>query len=256
MENREILLNTFAIRSFREIADQDYIAARLSFRAQLIPQFLWQSLQALEKYLKCILVLNRIKAPKSHELAELLKDLDKSGKFKIRLSDEAKRFIEYLDTYGRFRYYETPYYTVGRELYSLDRTVWEIRRYAKVLDYDLRNAFADGIRMFNLELEAIERAESQPPQEFGIIGGLLEQIIDRPKHPSRSALIWNNAYYGRSKRKSVTYPRMMASGNSPLSLYPHILDDVLEYVWLPKDVKMAYRKLIEEKDKEKLAQTE
>jgi hypothetical protein len=42
MEDREILLNTFAIRSFRKIADQDYIAARLSFHAYLIPQFLWQ----------------------------------------------------------------------------------------------------------------------------------------------------------------------------------------------------------------------
>jgi len=251
MEDRNILLNTFAIRSFREIADQDYIAARLSFRAQLIPQFLWQSLQALEKYLKCILVLNRIKAPKSHELAELIKDLDKSGKFQLRLSDEAKSFIAYLDTYGRFRYYETPYYTMGRELYSLDRTVWEIRRYARVLDYELRNAFADGIQMFNLELEAIERSESRPPQEFRIIGGLLEQIIEKPKHPSRSALIWNNIYYGKSKRKSVTYSRMMASGNSPLSLNPYILDDVLEYVWLPKDVKQAYWKLIEDKEKER-----
>src|SRR5688572_4958760 len=60
---RSALLNNFAVRSFRDVADGDYIAARLSFRSQLIPQFLWQSLQAIEKYLKCILVLNRIKAP-------------------------------------------------------------------------------------------------------------------------------------------------------------------------------------------------
>ena len=56
--NTDILLNDFATRSFREIADCDYIAARLSYRAQLVPQFLWQSLQAIEKYLKCALVLN------------------------------------------------------------------------------------------------------------------------------------------------------------------------------------------------------
>ncbi len=68
----DILLNDFAIRSFRETADCDYIAARLSFRAGLVPQFLWQSLQAIEKYLKCILVLNRIRAPKSHNIEQLL----------------------------------------------------------------------------------------------------------------------------------------------------------------------------------------
>src|SRR5713226_2384450 len=28
------------------------------YRAQLVPQFLWSSLQAIEKYLKCILLLN------------------------------------------------------------------------------------------------------------------------------------------------------------------------------------------------------
>ena len=46
----KILLNDFATRSFREIADQDYIAARLSYRHGLYPQFHWQSLQAIEKH--------------------------------------------------------------------------------------------------------------------------------------------------------------------------------------------------------------
>ena len=45
--NLDPLLNDFALRSFREIADGDYIAARLSFRAQLVPQFLWQSRERL-----------------------------------------------------------------------------------------------------------------------------------------------------------------------------------------------------------------
>ena len=44
-------LNSWAFRSFRDIADGDYIAARLAYRAQLPAQFLWASQQALEKYL-------------------------------------------------------------------------------------------------------------------------------------------------------------------------------------------------------------
>ena len=105
--NINVLLNDFAIRCFRDIADQDYIAARMSYRAQLIPQFLWSSLQAVEKYLKAILLLNRIPAKDvSHDLAKALKYSQKL-KFTIRLSPSSDKFIEYLDTFGRFRYMES-----------------------------------------------------------------------------------------------------------------------------------------------------
>ena len=40
-------LNSWAFRSFRDIADGDYIAARMAYRAQLPAQFLWASQQAL-----------------------------------------------------------------------------------------------------------------------------------------------------------------------------------------------------------------
>jgi len=40
-------LNSFAIRSFRDVADFDYIAARMAYRARLIPQFHWSALQAI-----------------------------------------------------------------------------------------------------------------------------------------------------------------------------------------------------------------
>ena len=51
-------LNLFAIRSFRDVADNDYIAARLAYRAHLPGQFLWSCEQAIEKYLKFILFLS------------------------------------------------------------------------------------------------------------------------------------------------------------------------------------------------------
>jgi hypothetical protein len=38
--DKEILLNDFAIRSFREVADYDYITARMAYRSKLVPQFL------------------------------------------------------------------------------------------------------------------------------------------------------------------------------------------------------------------------
>ena len=38
--NHELRINDFAKRSFRDIADLDYIAARQASRAGLVPQFL------------------------------------------------------------------------------------------------------------------------------------------------------------------------------------------------------------------------
>lgn len=43
-----VLINDFAIRSFRDTADKDYIAARMAYRARLIQPFLWSALHCLE----------------------------------------------------------------------------------------------------------------------------------------------------------------------------------------------------------------
>lgn len=239
--NTDNLLNDFAIRSFRDIADGDYISARLAFRAQLIPQFLWASLQALEKYLKCILVLNRIRAPRGHDLDELLRALAATPKFQLQLSKKSSDFMAHLDTYGRHRYYETPYFILGSEIISLDRVVWEVRRYARVLDYDITTPEGKKINLLDLELEANERARKSAPHEFQIIGGRLESIIAKPNHPAREPLLWQNAFFGRRPRKTIRLPGRMEGGNSPLSLHPEILDEVLKYVFLPKDVVAAYR---------------
>jgi HEPN domain-containing protein len=241
MRNLDPLLNNFAIRSFREIGNGDYMAARLSSRALLVPQFLWQSLQALEKYLKCILVLNRIKAPKSHCLSELFCAFERSAKFDVRQTPETRKFLTYLDTYGRFRYYETPYYTTGDELFQLDKAVWEIRRYARVLDYKIKVEDGKEVDFLPLELDRNERAEGRPPQEFLIIDGHLEKVLAKRDHPSRPALIWHNMYFGTGRRTTIRHRRMSSSGNSPLSLHPEILEEVLKYVFLPSEVIAAYR---------------
>ena len=66
-------LNHFAISCFRDMTDGDYIAARMACRAVLVPQFLRASQHAVEKYLKCILLLNRICARHvRHDLGKAL----------------------------------------------------------------------------------------------------------------------------------------------------------------------------------------
>ena len=54
----QIILNTLATDVFRKQADYDYIAARANYRMCLRQQFLWSAHQAVEKYLKAILLFN------------------------------------------------------------------------------------------------------------------------------------------------------------------------------------------------------
>jgi hypothetical protein len=52
-----VRLNQFA-SLFRDIGDEDYISARANYQLRLREQFFWAGLQALEKYLKAILLHN------------------------------------------------------------------------------------------------------------------------------------------------------------------------------------------------------
>jgi HEPN domain-containing protein len=241
MTSPDALLNDFTIRSFRDTADQDYIAARLAFRARLISQFLWSSLQAFEKYLKCLLVLNRIPAKRGHDLGEILQEFEKQNSFEIRLTPPTRKFLQFLDTYGRHRYFESSWYVMGGELVDLDRAVWEVRRYARVMFYEFHFTDRPKVSALPIELRRNIDAESRHPHEFHTMGGHLESIVEKKTHPARDALIWQNGFFGRSHRRSVQMRSGLQAANSPLTLHPELLDEVLKYVWLPKDVIHAYR---------------
>ena len=243
VDTKEALINDFAKRSFRDVADQDYIAARLSYRAALYPQFLWCSQQAIEKYLKCILLLNRVKAKNiRHDLSAALALIKDQCPFSIRLNDESRAFIEYIDTYGRFRYLETPYYVQGHPIVKLDEAVWQLRRYCQVLNYSVEVSPGERKEMLQGELQAIERAENRPPHLFSIRFGLLENINADTRNPARAPLLWNNLYFGRRARKHARLRDCFQAVNSPLSLSPQIVDDIMEYVFFPKEVADEYKK--------------
>jgi len=206
----------------------------MAFRARLTPQFLWASLQAIEKYFKCIHVLNRVPLPKQrglgHNLSALY-DLTTRECFDVRLSEGSKKLIEHLDNYGRFRYLEIPWHVLGYERFDLDRAVWEIRRYCRVFPGNTRQE----------ELAGIEHSAAHPPHRFRLEGGLLEKILTDKKHPARRALIWQNYHFASRTRKRVRVGGMHFE-NAPLSLYPEMLDDVCKYAYLPQAVVEAYKK--------------
>ena len=84
-----IHINDFTRRSFRDVADQDYIAARMSHRANLREPFLWSSLQAFEKYFKAILLFNGNSAKGiGHNLNDGLKKVEAIRDIQFSIPDD------------------------------------------------------------------------------------------------------------------------------------------------------------------------
>lgn len=241
MEDLNVQLNNFASRCFRDVADRDYINARLCYRAGLVPQFHWAALQTFEKYYKAILLFNRIKAKNIKHCINEAQKLAQDLPFEIRLSNASRNLLSHLNDYGRFRYLETSYFINGPKLLELDKAVWEIRRYCRPLNYNIDLPGNNSKSMLEVELMHNERAETRPHQEFYIIGGEIEKILKNKSHPARAPLVWQNGFFGMSKRKRVAIPVRFYVENSPLALHPEILDYVLDYVYLPKEVINAYR---------------
>jgi hypothetical protein len=222
----DLLVNDFAIRSFRDEGDADYIAARMAFRAALVTPSLWASLQTVEKYLKCILLLNRIPAKKvGHNLDAALNAINSSSKLVLNLTAVTREFIQYLNAFGKFRYLEISNAAFGKNLVTLDRTVWELRRYCTLSEDFRKLVLQHGVT----------------PPKFRIPGGFLEKVLDDPENPARKPLLWRNAFVGAKSRRRVRIDRWIKMNNSPLYLNPQIVDEVLKYVHLPKYVADGYR---------------
>lgn len=235
-KERERRINDFAIRCFRNLADQDYIHARLAYRHALPQQFLWSALQSLEKYFKTILLLNRVSSKGiGHKLSLAREELVNVG-FEVRLSDFTKDFINFIDRFGGDRYQVGSTFVHGAKLYELDSAVWDIRRYC----IEMRD---------QSNIEQTYEAIHQAPHLHKISGGALEAILENKQHPARPALVWQNAFYTRKFRKTVSHPPRLQATNSPLSLAPELIDFIEQYVTLPKGTIASFRELARRKKK-------
>lgn len=248
-----ILVNDFAIRSFRETADKDYITARMAYRARLIQPFLWSALHCLEKYVKGVLVLNRMNAKDlGHTVLPGIERMKRSGKFEIELSANTVQFIKGLEDYGaKYRYYEVSYEIEPFDIVRLDRAVWELRRYCQPLDYDIVDMNGKTVNLLAHELDRVHRAKAKHEKGTCVMGGVLEKIIKKKDHPAREALIWNNLFFGPSRRKGVKMRPESESGNSPFFLHPEIIDEVVKYVYIPKDIAEGVRQFAKQQAADK-----
>lgn len=218
-------LNSFAFRSFRDVADADYIAARMAYRAQLPVQFLWASQQALEKHLKCMLFIRRIPAAAvKHDLRRALA-LVQSSAIPLALTERSRKFIQEIDDVGQYRYLEASFVVQWHKVVALDQAVWELRRFCR-LDP-------------NATLKSLVEGKSAP--RVYVVAGYLEKVIENRQNPARQPLLWHNGYFGRARR-SVTIRGGMIGINSPLLRQTEeLLDEILKYAYVPKEVVKAYR---------------
>lgn len=242
-KTEEILLNNYAHVAFLGEADHDYIAARLAYRANLLSQFLWSSLQAVEKYYKCILLLNRVEKPDKplgHKIDKALALINKECPFKIDFIDpRSEAFLKLLNDVGANRYLDLSQYSMGEHLEVLDRTVWSIRRYCKVLVHD----FYGGKPSLPMELTMIKNADAQPHYRFRLTAGRLEKILRGSDSFAKEALLWQNDEYG----DPATQPRVRRvrsqSVVSPLFSHPEFIDELVKYVQIAPGLADEYRAL-------------
>jgi len=246
MKNNRPAINDFINRSFRDIADKDYISARMAYRYGLEQQFLWAALQCLEKYLKAILLYNGKNTIKlKHSILDAYYEVLNIQDIKFDFPSDIETFIQYLDANGTNRYFEYPYSLLGDESLSLDRTVWHIRRYCYFLRAKIKNTKGESVNLFPYEIKKIQHKDFlKRPNKYIIFGGFLEKVLNKKKSELRKQLIWKNFYYGSYKKRIIKkYTKRMTSENPTHYLFPEVFSELEKIVYFSKDVKLYFKNL-------------
>ncbi len=211
--------NRLATECFRNVADRQYISARMGFRLGLVDSYLWSAIRTIEKYLRAILIYNgRSEKNLSHNLLNILGQVEGIGEIHFTAARRERQFIEHLNGYCEGRHLDRKSYRLSRIPAELDHTVWSVRRYCMYLggthvgrDGQVTDLFA--VNLKNIKSEYY----MQHPADFKIAGGFLEEVLQRERTDKmRQSLVWKNAFYGdgkeRDRRKLLSLSR---SGKLP-----------------------------------------
>jgi HEPN domain-containing protein len=229
------MIYDYAQRSLIYTADEDYISARMSYRAGLIEPFLWSSLHAIEKYLKALLLFNNKSAKNfGHNIVKLLSVAKEIDGLDLRLPAQTESYINYINEFGENRYFEGSAYLEEFALDNLDEVVWYIRRYC----YD-RSAYEG----YNLRIIDPSYLEDKP-KEYRLPSGLLEKIIEEKPRGYRY-LVWDNYFYGEQKvnRNNIRKKQLKFSVVNPsLAFFGQEAYDVLkDYVDFCSDTNKCFK---------------
>lgn len=244
MKTNDSHINRFVTTSFRDVADKDYIAARICYRYGLHHQFLWFGQQAVEKYLKAILLYNRVDTRSlGHALTRAYSDVIAIPDIDFDFPPDVREFVEYLDDQGTNRYLEYPYYLTDETGLALDRAVWHIRRYCSYLRRTREDSNGVEVSRLPLELAHLQSAATLAhPNKFSLFGGYLEDVLRDKKSGLRKQLVWKNFYYGTYQKQVIyNYPIHSLVGNPTHYMHPEVFDELSELVKFSKDVKEHFR---------------
>ncbi|SEO43782.1 hypothetical protein SAMN05428959_10816 [Duganella sp. CF517] len=236
-------VNQFAIRCFRDTGDADYIAARLAMRARLAIPFLWSAEQAIEKYLKCILMLNRQKTGDlGHNIAKALRRINSRLPFEIRLGEDEQQVFDHVAQCDGDRYLLMSLELEDIELIMLDRLVWRLRQYCEPLDVvhyadePSEDVLLQNVRRIALGLDG-------PATNGHIQGALLERVLGDSEHPAHDALVWQNLKFSLSGQEGILFLNNFQAINAPLFLNPELVDVVAKWMHVPDETKKKARRL-------------
>ncbi len=206
MPTKHAKIDDYVTRSFRDVADEDYIAARALYRAGLDLEFLWSALQAIEKYLKAILLYHRATTKGlRHDLSTALNRVRGIKDLPFEVPRDATKFIERLSGQGINRYFEHPINTDGLGLLELDKAVWHLRKYCRPVPTDVKAPISDR----------------------------LEENLDNPSE-ARNALVWKNLCFGRYKK--IKFSRRIKWANPSNFIFPEIFPDLNKIIQFSKPV--------------------
>jgi len=206
-EDQKVYLNEYA-STLRDSADKEYIAARSMFKLKLDDQFYWHAQQALEKYLKAILLYNEEKIKKQgHDLSKLYckmvccLDLEEDS--------EVMSYLEDMKFIGLNRYEVREKFSIDFSLLVLDKLVYFFRRFCdRIIDPRQKEYF----KTISFEDEYKKQTIS-----FGYLEKVLENEKDKYKE-QRTSLVWKNFYFGEQKRKMIKNYNLKCSATNSLLL--------------------------------------
>jgi HEPN domain-containing protein len=197
--------NRMATECYRNVADRDYISARMGFRLGFVESYLWGSIKAVEKYLKAILIYNgRNSVTLSHNLRAIRRQVEGVKEIQFKAGRRESVFMEHLNAFCEGEKLDRNMYKLPKRPTELDHTVWSIRRYCMCMQGTSVDKDGSVIDLFKINLQNIKSEYyMEHPADFKIAGGFLEEVIHRdPADPLRKSLLWKNQYYcGQEKRK-------------------------------------------------------
>lgn len=215
MPSTDAKINDYVTRSFRDVADDDYIAARAMYRLRLDRQFLWSALQAIEKYLKAILLYHRITTKGlGHNIARALDRVRSIRALNFTVPARTEKFIQRLGARGSDRYFQQPVLTDELGLLELDDAVWQLRKYCRAVRVE---------------------CDTKTP-----INGRLEDVLSETSR-ARDDLIWKNLCFGRYKK--IKFSRRIKWANPSNFIYPEIFSELDELIQFSKPVRDYFLRL-------------